>query len=99
MKNIGVLTTRGLTMTASAALLAAAALTAQPALAEEAFRELIEILPDDPLGHANLAIALMRQQKFEEAISTVDRALAKSPGNPEVQTIRGEILQWGGSPE
>ena len=35
MKNIGVLTTRGLTMTASAALLAAAALTAQPALAEE----------------------------------------------------------------
>ena len=71
----------------------------QPALAEEAFRELIEVLPDDPLGHANLAIALMRQQKFEEAISTVDRALAKSPGNPEIQTIRGEILQWGGSPE
>ncbi len=71
----------------------------QPALAEEAFRQLIEILPDDPLGYANLSIALMRQQKFEEARTRVDEALAKSPGNPEILTIRGEILQWGGQPD
>ncbi len=71
----------------------------QPVPAEEAFRELIEILPDDPLGYANLSIALMRQQKFEEALTRVDEALAKSPGNPEILTIRGEILQWGGQPD
>jgi len=71
----------------------------QPALAEEAFRELIQILPDDPLGYANLSIALMRQQKFDEALTRVDEALAKSPGNPDILTIRGEILQWGGKPE
>ncbi|MGB5476744.1 MAG: hypothetical protein WBO53_07010, partial [Thermoanaerobaculia bacterium] len=35
----------------------------QPALAEEAFRKLIQVVPDDPLGYANLSIALMRQQK------------------------------------
>ena len=52
----------------------------------------------DPLGYANLSIALMRQQKFEEALPRVDEALAKSPGNPEILTIRGEILQWGGRP-
>ena len=71
----------------------------QPALAEEAFRELIELLPDDPLGYANLSIALMRQQKFDEALTRVDEALSKSPGNPEILTIRGEILQWGGRPD
>ena len=71
----------------------------QPALAEEAFRKLIQILPDDPLGYANLSIALMRQQKFDEALTRVDEALAKSPGNPDILTIRGEILQWGGKPD
>ena len=71
----------------------------QPALAEEALRKLIEILPEDPLGYANLSIALMRQQKFDEELTRVDEALAKSPGNPEILTIRGEILQWGGRPD
>jgi len=71
----------------------------QPVLAEEAFRELIEILPDERLGYANLSIALMRQQKFEEAISTVDQALSKAPGDADVLAIRGEILQWGGKPD
>ena len=41
--------------------------------AEAAYRKLVELAPREPLGHANLAIALLRQQKFDEAIAAVER--------------------------
>lgn len=67
-----------------------------PDLAAEAFVELIEVLPDDPLGHANLAIALLRQQKYDAAIQSVDTALTKAPGDASILAIKAEILQWQG---
>ncbi len=68
----------------------------RPIDAEKAFRRLIEIAAGDPLGHANLAIALLRQQKHAEALSAVGRALERAPGRPDLLSIEGEILAADG---
>ncbi len=68
----------------------------RPEQAEAACRQLIEVLPEDPLGHANLAIALLRQQKTDDATAAVEAALAKAPGRGDLLAIQAEILQWAG---
>ncbi len=68
----------------------------QPAKAEELFAELIELKPDDPLGHANLAVAALRQQKFEEGFAAIGRALELAPGDGALLAIRADLLQWSG---
>jgi len=68
----------------------------QPANAAELYRRLIKAVPDDPLGHANLAIAALRQQQFEEALASIDRALALDAGSGRLLTIKGDVLQWSG---
>ncbi len=70
----------------------------QPAKAEEAFKQLIILAPEDPLGFADLAVAALRQQKFDEATDWIDRALEKTPGAAELLAIKAEILQWSGEP-
>ncbi len=71
----------------------------QPAKAELSFRALAELTPDDPLAFANLAISLLRQQKTDEAMEAIAKAEAKSPNNPKLIAIRGEILSWSGKNE
>lgn len=71
----------------------------RPEKAEEAYRQLLEIYPDDPLGHANLAIALLRQQKYDDARGAIDRALELEPERGELMAIEAEILQWQGDLE
>ena len=41
----------------------------KPELAEQAYRQLTEVAPKDPLGFANLAIAELRQQKNDAAMA------------------------------
>ncbi|MCH9649374.1 MAG: FG-GAP-like repeat-containing protein [Deltaproteobacteria bacterium] len=67
-----------------------------PEQAEETFRQLLEVAPEDPLGYANLGIALLRQQKLEEAEAALENALAKAPGRGDLLALRGDILQWSG---
>ena len=67
-----------------------------PAQAEETFRRVVQLAPHDPLGHANLAIALLRQQKQEEAFAAIDSALEIAPDRPDLLAIRAEIQQWSG---
>ncbi|MCP4202260.1 MAG: hypothetical protein GY769_10020 [bacterium] len=69
----------------------------QPAQAEQSFRELTKLTPNEPLAYANLAISLLRQQKTDEAIEAIETAESKSPNNPRLIAIRGEILSWGGN--
>ena len=71
----------------------------QPGEAEETFRRLTQKLPDDPLPWANLAIARLRQQKGDEALAAIDRALTLAPGRGDLLAIRGEVLQWVGREE
>jgi tetratricopeptide (TPR) repeat protein len=68
----------------------------QPAKAEELFRRLIALAPDDPLGHANLAIAALRQQNFDAALAAIDRALELDPESAQLATIKADVLQWSG---
>ncbi|MEE8278428.1 MAG: FG-GAP-like repeat-containing protein, partial [Thermoanaerobaculia bacterium] len=65
----------------------------------EAFQQVIRLVPEDPLGYANLAVATLRQQKFDEAMGWIGRALARAPGDAELLAIRAEILQWSGKPD
>ncbi len=71
----------------------------KPELAEQAYRQLIEITPKDPLGHGNLAISELRQQKNEAAMASIDRALELAPGRPDLLAIKSEVLQWTGDLE
>ncbi len=61
--------------------------------AETTFRRLIELLPGEPLGHANLAIALLRQDRQDEALAAIDRALDAGGDRADLLLIRADILQ------
>ncbi len=68
----------------------------QPAKAEATFRELATTAPADPLPYADLAVSLLRQQKNDAALETVEQALMKAPGRADLLALRGDILQWSG---
>ena len=68
----------------------------QPAKAEELFRELAKKVEDDPLPHADLAVALLRQQKMDEALEAAGKALERAPNRPDLLAIEAEVLQWAG---
>ncbi len=67
-----------------------------PEKAEPLYRQLTQLLPDEPLGWANLAIAELRQQKYDKALASIAKALAKAPERPRLLAIQAEILQWKG---
>ncbi len=71
----------------------------RPAEAEATFSELARLAPDDPLPQADLAVALLRQQKGEAALAAIDRALGKAPGRADLLALRGETLAWSGRTE
>ncbi len=60
--------------------------------AEQAFRAATRIQPDRPEGWNNLAYALLRQGKKDQAISAVDQALALAPDEPNYIDSKNEIL-------
>lgn len=68
----------------------------RPAEAAETFRKLAALTPEDPLSQANLAVALLRLQKTEEALAAVREALKKAPGRADLLLVEGEVLQWSG---
>lgn len=68
----------------------------RPGEAEEIFRQLARLAPGEPLAHANLAIAALRQQKTAEALTAIDKALALAPEDGELLALKGEILKWAG---
>ncbi|MYF97107.1 MAG: hypothetical protein F4210_16690 [Holophagales bacterium] len=63
--------------------------------AEATYRRLIELLPDEPLGHANLAVALLRQDRQEAALAAIDRALELGGNRGDLLLIRADVLQGG----
>ncbi len=65
--------------------------------AEEAFLELTQIYPRDPLGFANLAISRLRQQKSPEALAAINQALSKAPNRPDLLFIRADVVAWIGN--
>ncbi|HEX5759977.1 MAG TPA: FG-GAP-like repeat-containing protein [Thermoanaerobaculia bacterium] len=71
----------------------------QPAEAAKSFAELAKLVPDDPLPHANLAVAQLRQQQTDAALAAIARALEKAPGRGDLLAIQTEALHWAGRAE
>ncbi len=69
----------------------------RPTDAESTYRELIELAPGEPLGHANLAVALLRQDEHEAALASIDRALDLGGNRADLLLVRAAILQWTGA--
>ena len=70
-----------------------------PAKAEETFKQLLPLAGADPLPHANLAIATLRQQRFDEAREWIEKALQKGSDDPRLLAIQAEIAHWSGDNE
>ena len=66
---------------------------AQDVEAESTYRQLIELAPREPLGHANLGIALLRQEQHEAALAAIDRALELGGDRADLRLVRADILQ------
>ena len=67
--------------------------------AEQAFRQLVQVYPDDPLGYANLAIAQLRQQNSSGALASINQALSKAPDRADLIAIRADVVAWIGDAE
>jgi Tfp pilus assembly protein PilF len=62
--------------------------------AEATYRRLLQVETNDPLPLANLAVALLRQAKTDEALETIELALRKAPERGDLLAIKGEILAF-----
>jgi tetratricopeptide (TPR) repeat protein len=71
----------------------------QPGQAEETFGKLAKLEPGDPLPFANRAVALLRQQKVDDAKAALAQALAKAPGRADLLALQGDVLQAAGQEE
>jgi tetratricopeptide (TPR) repeat protein len=68
----------------------------KPSEAEDVYRQLAGLTPKDPLPHANLAVALLRQQQLDAALAAIERAVELAPKRPDLLSIQAEVLSWAG---
>lgn len=71
----------------------------QPGQAEETFGKLAKTEAGDPLPFANRAVALLRQQKVDDAKAALAQALAKAPGRADLLALQGDVFQAAGQEE
>ncbi|OFX13773.1 MAG: hypothetical protein A2516_09340 [Alphaproteobacteria bacterium RIFOXYD12_FULL_60_8] len=71
----------------------------EAARAEEVLREALRLTPDDPEILGNLALALARQDRGEEALAFSTRALLLGTGRDDLARNHADILLRGGKPE
>ena len=55
--------------------------------AEQVYLKVLEDVPDSPAGYVNLAIAQARQRKFDQAIRTLNKGIARIPDS-EILLVR-----------
>ncbi len=67
--------------------------------AQDEFKKVIELFPNEPLGYADLGLAHFRLNQPEEAKTLVKKALRLDPSHPGLHVLLGEILQWQGQDE
>ena len=71
----------------------------QPSKAISEFEALVEIIPQEPIGYGNLAVAYLRLQKSDEAETWVTRGLEVAPMDSQLRFILAEVYQWQGKTE
>ena len=65
----------------------AAMQTSQDVLARKELDRLIQLVPEEPAGWANLGLLLLRQQQFDEATGRLARASALAPRNAPIARL------------
>jgi Tfp pilus assembly protein PilF len=65
----------------------AAMQTSQDVLARERLDRLVQLVPDEPAGWANLGLLLLRQQQTEEAAARLARASELAPRHAPIQRL------------
>jgi Tfp pilus assembly protein PilF len=60
--------------------------------AEAAFKQLIKLASNEPLGYANLGLVYIRMGNYEEAEKQINKALKIDEFNPEISLNLAEIL-------
>jgi hypothetical protein len=66
------------------------------AAAERAYRELIDVAPDEPAGHFQLARMLLNQGKTDDALAELHAAQRLSPGDARPFTVEARWLATHG---
>jgi tetratricopeptide (TPR) repeat protein len=66
----------------------AALQTSQDVLARRGLDRVIALAPQEPAGHANLGLLLLRQQQLDEAIGRLTKASELAPGNASIERLR-----------
>ena len=70
-----------------------------PAGAVDLFMALREQLPSDPLAHGNLALALLRSERAEEARAAIDSGVESFPNDADLLAILATVQHWQGDVE
>ena len=65
----------------------------QPSKAVEAFKTLIELLPNEAIGYGNLAVAYLRLQQTDTAEEWVKRGIAVAPMDSQLHFILSEVYE------
>ena len=70
-----------------------------PEGAAESFEAVTRLVPGEPLGYANRALALLKLREYRQAAAAIDRAVDLAPGDGEVLSIRSDIMAARGDRE
>src|SRR5262245_30607285 len=63
--------------------------TSQDVVARNELERLLQLVPDEAAGWANLGLLLLRQQQFDEASQRFEKAAALAPRNAAIERLRG----------
>ncbi len=67
--------------------------------AEAEFLKLIDIAPDEALGHANLGLVYLRMDNYKKSIKQLDEAVKIEPKDPGIRLIRAKAFDLNNDTE
>lgn len=67
--------------------------------AAKTFEELIQLIPEEPIVHANLGLIALRENKLEEAKAYLNKAAQLAPDDPDIALMRSQAAVYDGRDE
>ncbi len=67
--------------------------------AEAEFLKLIDIAPEEALGHANLGLVYLRMDNYQKSIKQLDEAVSIKPKDPGIRLIRAKAFDLNNDTE